>query len=246
MFARYEWVFAPLMNLLRTEAVMSQYLDGVLPLDKPAGSTSTDVLNRLKGRLPRGVKLGHAGTLDRFATGVLLALLGRATKRCEELMGAAKTYRGVVKLGATTATLDPDSPEEPGPPDRVPALEELRAAMSRFPGEVRQRPPAFSALKVGGKRASDLVRKGREVELSDRAVRVYRADLLDYAYPMLHVELEVGRGFYVRSFARDLAEALGTRGYLLELRRTRVGEFADSDCTRPDEVTSVNIRSLLR
>lgn len=227
--------------------------DGVLVLDKPAGVSSAGYLNRLKRLLPRGTKLGHAGTLDPFATGVLLALVGKATKSCEKLMGQRKVYVCKVKLGVTTPTLDPDSPEQlPEVSASIPHpdLQAVQQAITELAGgsssdetgrEVMQIPPAYSALKVGGRRAYDLARSGKPPELHARPVRVYGARLLHYAYPELEAELEVGRGYYVRSFARDLAAHFGTLGYLTALRRTRVGPYAAETALRIEHLTPDNV-----
>jgi tRNA pseudouridine55 synthase len=201
-------------------------VEGVINLDKPAGITSARAVDAAKRLLPRGTKIGHAGTLDPFATGVLLLLVGRATKGCERLMDAPKQYEATVKLGATTATDDPESPEVPVAPAAPPTPGAVAAALARFVGTILQRPPAFSAMKVDGRRAYDLARRGATVELEPRPVRVYGIELLDYAYPLLRLRIDCGRGTYVRSIARDLGEALGTGGYLTQLRRTRVGAFA--------------------
>jgi tRNA pseudouridine55 synthase len=217
--------------------------DGVLLLDKPAGMSSAGMLNRLKRRLPRGTKLGHAGTLDPFATGLLLALVGKGTKRCESMMGQPKTYVATVKLGATTDTLDPESPERACEELGVPTEEQVRAALSGFRGPVLQTPPPFSAIKVGGRRAYDLARKGRAVELAPRVVQAYRVEATRYAHPYLELEMEVGRGFYVRSLARDLGRALGSGGYLTLLRRTRIGEFSVADAVGLEDISAENIWS---
>jgi tRNA pseudouridine55 synthase len=231
---------------------------GILVLDKPAGVSSAGLLNRVKRLLPRGTKIGHAGTLDPFATGVLIALIGKATRRCESVMGMPKQYLATVKLGATTETLDPDSPEVSvaGP---VPIESDIWAVLDRYrvprppggsqdPGsiEIQQVPPAYSALKVGGQRAYDLARAGRAVQLAPRPVRVYGISLVDYAYPLIRLSADVGRGFYVRSLARDLGEALGSAGYLVALRRTRVGPFAAENAVDPAQLTEDNLCSHLR
>jgi tRNA pseudouridine55 synthase len=221
-------------------------MNGILNLDKPAGISSARAVARVKRLLPRGTKIGHAGTLDPFATGVLLLLVGKGTKQCERLMGEAKQYETTIKLGAVTATLDPESPEEPfrsgtgDPPmlvandvepsfDNSPHGRVARATVEqllpRFVGEIQQRPPAFSAMKVGGQRAYKLARSGETVELAPRAVHVYGIELLDYGWPFLHLRIDCGRGTYVRSIARDVGEALGVGGYLTQLRRTRIGPF---------------------
>lgn len=241
-------------------AVGMSGLSGILVLDKPAGVGSTRVLNRLKRALPRGTKLGHAGTLDPFATGVLLALVGKSTRLCEACMGLPKVYRATLRLGATTETLDPESPViagDGGGGGEAPGREALEAAAAGFVGEVLQAPPAYSAMKVGGRRAYDLAREGKPVELPARRVRCYWVRVTGYSYPDVELEMLVGRGFYVRSLARDLAAAVGTVGYLTALRRSRVGPFAaDADCpplpaveataVSPEAVTPENVERLLR
>jgi tRNA pseudouridine55 synthase len=198
---------------------------GVINLDKPAGITSARAVDRVKRLLPRGTKIGHAGTLDPFATGVLLLLVGKATKSCEQLMGERKGYEATVKLGGRTATDDLESPEEPVEVLSPPTAEQVREAAARFVGAIQQRPPAFSAMKVAGERAYKLARQGGEVALQPRTVQVYSLDVVEYAWPVARVRMECGRGTYVRAIARDLGEALGTGGYLTELRRTFIGRF---------------------
>lgn len=224
-------------------------LTGILVLDKPPGISSAGLLNRLKRFLPRGTKLGHAGTLDPFATGVLLALVGKATKRCESLMGSPKEYLTTVKLGATTPTLDPESPEDvsstAGGPLPIPTREQVEAALATFSGSIQQIPPAFSAMKVAGRRAYDLARKGHIVALAPRPVTVYRLSLLRYEYPFVDLSMEVGRGFYVRSLARDLGQALHTTAYLTALRRTRVGPYDAKNAVSVAGLTPETLRTFL-
>lgn len=200
-------------------------MEGVINLDKPAGVSSARAVDAVKRLLPRGTKIGHAGTLDPFATGVLLLLVGRATKACERLMDAPKQYEATVKLGATTATDDLDSPEEPVRVEAPPTPARVAAALLPFVGEILQRPPAYSAIKLGGRRAYDLARKGNLVDLPPRPVRVYGIELLDYDWPLLRLRIDCGRGTYVRAIARDLGAALGAGGHLTQLRRTRIGAF---------------------
>ncbi len=194
-------------------------------LDKPAGVSSAKALNRVKARFGKGVKVGHAGTLDPFATGVLVAMIGRATKTCERVMALPKRYEATLKLGATTDTLDPESEERAAHPIEPPTREAIEAALAEFRGEIQQKPPAFSAIKVGGRRAYDLARGGEAVDLPARPVTIHDIDLLAYDWPTLRLDVRCGRGFYVRSLARDVAEAIGTTGYLTALRRTAVGPF---------------------
>ena len=218
-------------------------MNGIINLDKAAGISSARAVARVKRLLPRGTKIGHAGTLDPFATGVLLLLVGKGTKQCERLMGESKQYETTIKLGAVTATLDPESLEEPFVPPRslgVPPehsfnelgrdaqAKEIQRTLHRFVGEIRQRPPAFSAMKVAGQRAYKLARSGETVELAPRTVHVYGIELLDYGWPLLRLRIDCGRGTYIRSIARDVGEALGVGGYLTQLRRTRIGQFEAS------------------
>ena len=200
-------------------------LAGVINLDKPVGLTSARAVGQVKRLLPRGTKIGHAGTLDPFATGVLLLLIGKATKSCERLMDCGKQYEATIKLGATTPTDDPESPESPYPVATPPAEQAVRAALAQFTGIIQQKPPAFSALRVGGRRAYALARKGKPVELQPRPVRVDSIELIRYSWPTLEISVDCGRGTYIRALARDIGEVLNVGGYLTVLRRTRVGPF---------------------
>jgi tRNA pseudouridine55 synthase len=221
-------------------------LQGVLNIDKPAGVSSAYVVNGVKRLLPRGTKIGHAGTLDPFATGVLLLLVGKATKLCERLMDEPKQYEATVKLGATTPTDDPESEEIPYPGAAPVSEEAVRAAIAPLVGEIVQRPPAFSALKVGGRRAYDLARGGKEVALEPRKVRVYGIELLEYAWPLVRLRVDCGRGTYVRAIARDLGEALHAGGHLVQLRRTRVGPFGAEEAIKPADLRPETIAANLK
>jgi tRNA pseudouridine55 synthase len=185
--------------------------DGVILVDKPAGVTSHDVVAACRRRLGRGVKVGHAGTLDPFATGLLLVLVGRATRVQRFLMALPKRYETTARLGWTSTTGDPEGEIAPG---RAPSLD--------LPtGTIRQRPPAYSAVKVGGQRAYALARRGEEVEIPEREVHVSRFDLLWRDGDRAGFEIECSSGTYVRSLIADLGDA-----YCLELRRTAIGPFA--------------------
>jgi tRNA pseudouridine55 synthase len=164
---------------------------------------------------------------------VLLLLVGKATKACERLMDSPKQYEATVKLGATTPTDDPESPETPTPGAAPVAGGAVEAALRAFVGEIRQRPPVYSALKVGGRRACDLARAGTPVEKEARPVRVYGIEVLGYDWPLARLRIDCGRGTYIRAIARDLGESLGVGGYLTELRRTRVGPFTTADAVTP-------------
>jgi tRNA pseudouridine55 synthase len=192
--------------------------DGVLLYDKPAGVTSHDVVARV--RRERGGKVGHAGTLDPFATGLLLVLLGRATRIQRFLMALPKRYETVARLGWLSTTGDPEGEIAPG---RVPSLDVLPT------GTIWQRPPAYSAVKIGGQRAYALARRGEEVEIPEREVHVSRFDLLWRDGERAAFDIACSSGTYVRSLIADLGDA-----YCLELRRTAIGPFevADADDER--------------
>jgi len=189
--------------------------DGVLLVDKPAGVTSHDVVAGTRKRLGRKVKVGHAGTLDPFATGLLLILVGRATRVQRFLMALPKRYSTVARLGWTSTTGDPEGEVAPG---RMPAELHLPT------GVIRQRPPAYSAVKVGGRRAYALARAGEEVELPEREVQVTRFDLDWRDGERAAFTIECSSGTYVRSLIADLGDA-----YCLELRRTAIGAFDVGD-----------------
>src|SRR3954449_8518684 len=195
-------------------------MDGVLLVDKPAGPTSHDVVARIRRGLPRGVKVGHAGTLDPFATGLLLVLLGRATRAQRFLMDQPKAYETVARLGWTSTTGDPEGElvhtgvVPPDPPE-LPT------------GRVRQRPPAYSAIRIGGQRAYALARAGEPVVVPEREVEVRRFEQLWREGDRAAFAIACSSGTYVRSLIADLGDA-----YCLELRRTAIGPFDVSEAER--------------
>lgn len=211
-------------------------LDGIINIDKPAGLSSAATLNRIKRLLPRGTKLGHAGTLDPFATGVLVALVGKATKLCERMMDKQKVYLAEVKLGANTDTDDPESEEIPIAVSNPPDEQAVHTALQKMVGQIEQFPPTYSALKTGGQPAYKLARAGIRPPTSARLVRIDSIELLSYQWPMVQVRVTCGRGVYIRSIARDLGEALSTGGYLTTLRRLRVGAFSSDDAVSIDQL----------
>jgi len=199
---------------------------GILNIDKPPGLSSAKAVERVKRLLPPRTKVGHAGTLDPFATGVLLVLVGKATKLCEQLMGQPKQYVATIKLGATTATLDPESPEQPADsPTGPPKEAQVWGVLEQFIGEIQQVPPQFSALKIVGRPAYQLARRGEHIPLQPRTVRIDRLELIRYQWPELEIRVDCGRGTYIRSLARDIGQLLAGGGYLTALRRTRIGPF---------------------
>jgi len=208
-------------------------LFGLLNLNKPAGMTSRDAINRVQRLLPRRTKIGHAGTLDPLATGVLVACLGPATRLVDYVQAMPKSYTGTFLLGRSSPTEDIDGPvrELTNPP--VPTKEEVVAAAARFIGRIEQRPPEFSAVKVAGRRAYDLARRGKPVELAARPVDIYRLEVISYDYPQLTLDVRCGSGTYIRSLGRDLARAVGTEAVMSALTRTAIGEFLIGEAVDP-------------
>ncbi len=202
-------------------------LDGWLILDKPAGPTSTDMVNRVRRRFDAR-KAGHGGTLDPLATGVLPIAFGAATKTVPYVMDGTKLYRFTLRFGEARDTDDADG-QVVATSDARPTDEAIRAALPRFRGEIMQVPPAFSAIKVAGERAYDLARAGQPPELPPRPARVDRFELIERPDADTAIfEVASGKGVYMRSLARDLARAVGTVGHIAALRRLRVGPFTEA------------------
>jgi tRNA pseudouridine55 synthase len=200
-------------------------MNGLLVIDKPGGMTSRDVVNRVQKWFPRKTKLGHTGTLDPLATGILVLCVGSATRLADTVQAMGKTYRTRILLGHRSDTDDADGTLIPVVGAVPPDESAIRAAIPKFVGVLSQVPPAYSALKVEGQRAHHLARSGADVNLSARPVTVYHIDLLGYVWPYLDLEIDCGKGTYIRSIARDLGEALGVGGLVQTLRRTQVGPF---------------------
>jgi tRNA pseudouridine55 synthase len=211
-----------------------QPIHGWLAIDKPLGMTSTAVVAAVR-RLTNAAKVGHGGTLDPLASGVLPVALGEATKTVSFAMDGAKTYRWTVRWGEERSTDDAEGPVTATSNVR-PEREAILRAIPAFIGEIEQVPPAFSAVKIGGKRAYDLARAEEEVELKSRIVRIDRYELLSCDEDGASFEVATGKGAYIRSLARDLARALGTVGYVSALRRTRCGAF--------DEASTISLEQL--
>jgi len=220
-------------------------LSGVVHVDKPAGVTSRDVVNVVQN-LVRPARTGHAGTLDPLATGVLVICVGAATRLIDYVQREPKNYRATFQFGQSSPTEDtegeitllPDAPE--------PTRAAIIAAAARLTGEIQQRPPAYSALWVGGRRSYDLARAGREVELAPRAIMIHSIDVVAYEYPELTLDIRCGSGTYIRSLGRDLAETLGTAAVMSSLVRTAIGPFQLADAWPCDQLQKENRASWLR
>lgn len=206
---------------------------GALLLDKPENVTSFGALSAVK-RAFGTTKVGHTGTLDRFATGLLVVLLGRATRLADLASAQTKRYDVQVMFGRETDTLDPTGAVVAE--GSVPSATELRQALPAYIGEIDQVPPSYSAVHVSGRRASDLVRAGQTPVLQARRVRVDEIELLAMDEARAHLRIVSGKGFYVRSFARDLARTLGTVAHVQSLRRTGVGAFSVRQAVSPEDI----------
>lgn len=226
---------------------LPQATDGILLVDKPAGWTSFDVVAKIRGKIKhlylekgikptkRQLKVGHAGTLDPFATGLLVILLGDATKKAGEFLKLDKVYEAEIVLGQTSTTGDPegDITDQLSAQGLALSKTEVEVALKKFVGEIRQRPPIFSAIKINGQRAYKLARDGKEVEIPERVVTIYSIELLEYDYPSLKIRTHVGSGTYIRSLAVDIGEALGTGAYCHSLRRISIGSWDISGAISP-------------
>lgn len=217
---------------------------GLLNINKPQGITSRDVVNRVQ-RMLRGAKAGHAGTLDPLATGVLVVCIGPATRLVEFVQRMRKQYSATFLLGKTSDTEDVEGEVTELLQLPRPSSSEIEAALPTFIGEIEQRPPAYSALKVGGRRAYDLARKGKKVELQPRKITVYDIAVSRYEYPELDLQITCGSGTYIRSLGRDLAETLGTGAVMSALERTAIGGFRVQDGVELDGLTPENVADVL-
>ena len=211
----------------------------IIPINKPYTWTSFQIVNKVRYHLSRkyGIKrfkVGHAGTLDPLATGVLLLCTGKATKRIEELQSHTKEYEAEIMLGATTPSYDMEHPVNAHYPYEHITEEAIKETLEKFVGDIAQRPPLFSACKVDGKRAYDLARKGSDMELAPKQIRIDSIELLECELPKIKIRVVCGKGTYIRSLARDVGEALGSGAYLTALARTRIGEYKLEDCINPE------------
>lgn len=218
--------------------------DGILIIDKPTGWTSMDVCAKLRGIL-REKRIGHAGTLDPMATGVLPVFVGRATKAVQFAENGRKEYHAVLKLGTVTDTQDTTGAVLEAHPVTVGA-DEVRAALEHFTGELLQLPPMYSALKVNGQKLYDLARQGKTVERKPRAITVYELELLEQSAPdEFALRVVCSKGTYIRTLCHDLGEYLGCGGCMAALRRTRSGGFSVENARRIGELTRADRDTLL-
>ena len=218
-------------------------------IDKPPGMTSFGVVARvrrvLSHRVGKKVKVGHCGTLDPFATGLLILVTGKECRNAMRYTKLDKVYEATFRLGQTSTTGDPEGEIMPyiasskpqndaqaSPISKQPDIAVVKSVLVQFVGDIKQRPPAFSAIKINGQRAYKLARSGKKVDIPERAVTIYALELLDYAYPLLKVRAHVSSGTYIRSLAADIGEALNTGAYCQELRRTQIADWQVSQAQK--------------
>jgi tRNA pseudouridine55 synthase len=228
-------------------------MNGILLVDKPAGWTSFDVVNKVRrliessGQNTTGKKrfpVGHTGTLDPLATGLLVLMLGTYTKKVPEYTKLDKTYEVVMRLGQTSTTGDEEG-EKTAVSDAKPSRKAVEAALGEFQGEIMQTPPAFSAIKINGQRAYHLARKGKTPELKARPVTIYQIELTKYDYPIAEFTAKVSSGTYIRSLVEDIGAKLGTGAYMPALRRTQVGDFDIKDASAVASLSSETIQRIV-
>lgn len=213
-------------------------------LDKPLGWTSFDVVKRVRGTLLRRLKMkklkvGHAGTLDPLATGVMIVTTGRATKRIEELQAGVKEYVATMALGATTPSYDLETEVDATYPTGHITRELVEEVLTQFHGSIEQVPPSYSACKVDGHRAYKMARSGKEVELKAKTLTIDEIELLEYSQQSITVRVVCSKGTYIRALARDIGQALGSGAHLTALRRTRVGDVNEAQCMSVDQMVEL-------
>lgn len=216
----------------------------ILYIDKPLGWTSFDAVKRLRGAVMkrmgvRKFKVGHAGTLDPLATGVMIVCTGKATKRIEELQAGVKEYVATVALGATTPSFDLETKIDATYPVVHITRRKVEEVLQRFVGRIEQVPPSYSACKVDGKRAYLMARKGKDVELKPKVLVIDEIELLDYKQQEITIKVVCSKGTYIRALARDIGQALESGAHLTALRRTRVGDICVDRCLSVDDAVGM-------
>ncbi len=216
----------------------------ILYIDKPLRWTSFDAVKRVRGTLTRRLKVrklkvGHAGTLDPLATGVMIVCTGKATKRIDQLQAGIKEYIATIALGATTPSFDLETEIDATYPTDHITQQSVEEVLKQFTGRIEQVPPAFSACKIDGKRAYKMARKGQEVELKAKILVIDEIELLEYSQTSITIRVVCSKGTYIRALARDIGAALNSGGHLTALRRTRVGDVTISQCQSVESMISM-------
>lgn len=222
-------------------------MNGILLINKPAHMTSFGVVARVRRRLSEEaghkIKVGHTGTLDPFATGLMIIVVGTACREAGRFSKLDKTYEAIIRLGVKSTTGDPEG-ELTHISDVVPDRKSVETAVNAFTGTIVQTPPMFSAIKINGRRAYELARKGEVIDIPKREVTIHSLKITKYHYPELQISTHVSSGTYIRTLAQDIGENLGTGAYTTELRRTSVGSFVIEDALAIDDVSFASISEL--
>lgn len=202
--------------------------DGIILIDKPAEMTSFGVVARVRRVLSQSsgkkVKVGHTGTLDPFATGLMILVIGKECKNAGSYSKLDKVYEATIHLGQNSSTGDPEG-ELTEISDRIPSKSEIKEVLEQFTGEITQQPPAYSAIKIDGQRAYKLARAGEKVEIPERQITIFSLDLIDYNYPDIKIRTHVSSGTYIRTLAEDIGKTLGTGAYCKQLRRISISKW---------------------
>ena len=233
-------------------------MNGIILIDKPVGWTSFDVVAKIRSLIRaetsnskttvskkrHKTKVGHAGTLDPLATGLLIVLVGDATKKQSEFMKKDKTYEVEMKLGETSTTGDEEGKKTKSSKQRVVNQKELQDVISKFVGKIDQVPPSYSAVKVNGQRAYKLARAGKEVKIEPRKIEIYEITVVDYIYPTVQFTARVSSGTYIRSLVEDIGRTLGVGAYMTTLRRTEIGEFSLKNAISAETLSAQSLARL--
>jgi tRNA pseudouridine55 synthase len=226
---------------MKTLQADTDFMEGaVILIDKPAGWSSFDVVKKIRNLLHRkqgtkNIKVGHAGTLDPLATGLMILCTGKATREIEQYQGMQKEYEAVFRLGQTTPSFDMETKVDADYPTGHITPERILQTISDFRGESEQVPPLFSAKRLGGKRAYEFARKGKEMSMSPVKITIHELELLGFRDPELSLRIICSKGTYIRALARDFGRALDSGAYLAKLRRTAIGHFSVKDALEPDD-----------
>lgn len=224
-------------------------MDGILLVDKPAGWTSHDVVAKVRSVIKKEtgqkLKVGHTGTLDPAATGLMVLVIGTYTKRAQNFSKLDKIYEAELTFGSTSTTGDSEG-EISNTSSKKPSLKEIQTVLNKLLGEIEQIPPAYSAVKIDGQRAYKAARAGKTVEIEPRKVKIYKITDVNYDYPQLKFTVKVSSGTYIRSLAADIGDALGTGAYLSTLRRTHVGDFKMGSALEVEDLSLLNIEKDLQ
>lgn len=215
----------------------------ILLINKPLDWTSFDVVKKVRNTI-RVKKVGHAGTLDPLATGLLILCTGKFTKRIDEIQGQEKEYTGIIRLGETTPSYDRETEVTETKDISHLTEDEIKAAAQTFVGTIDQIPPIYSAVQIDGKRAYDLARKGKDVELKSRSVTIQAFDITSINGPEVTFKVICSKGTYIRSLAHDLGQKLGVGGHLSKLERTRIGEYKLEDALTIEDIIAIRKKQL--